>query len=297
MKIYYPSEKIMAGSSKVMYDYLLHGFKNIGEVIINENLNKESRNYVKPDNPNHILAIDIELDKKYRVWWDFSDFHHYHPEIRQKGDFYFKIHFLKEYNKIPRTYPIGQILGDMRYITENKNLLKLSNNEPEHDLIAIYRTTSYDIRLKTVELLKASRFNCLCGLIDFNAGKIRPYSPKKHAIKRIPSDVYMQMLAKSKFIFALPGVDNSRSWRHAEGWSLKKPLLALDLDSQNPGNYQECYIKVKNDLSDLLEKLEYYDKNYDEALKIAEKGHQYFKKYLSPVAMAQNIIKTIEKEI
>ncbi len=300
-KVYYPAPDFFSdeGTSPVWYQYLLNGFQMIDnvEVELSDELSKQSFNINENSIAKHLTAIDVQVEgKRHRVWYDWSDFSAYHSDVRKDGDFYFKVHFTKDlYNK-PRVYPIGQTVGNMTYLRNLERLRKMTERD-NYDVTAIFRTTSYDVRLKAVELLSESNLKTRVGLKDFNPGKIRPYAPEKfRETTLMPYLKHQEILAQSKFILALPGVNLSRSWRHAEGWGLGVPLIALDLPSQNPGNYQDCYIKVKDDLSNLIEKIEYYKANYGEALAIAEKGKQYYEKWLSPKAQAENIIKTIQKE-
>ena len=305
VKIYYPSRNPFLKTSPVIYDYILHGFRQIGSVNIDSSIDKECRNFVEINNPNHLTVFYVEIDgKKHRVTYDWSDFHHYHNDIRKDGDFYFKIHFTEELYKCPRTYPIGQTVGSMDFIRELNSLESMvAKRNYKHnykfDLLALYRTTNYDIRLKAVEILKKSNLNVVCGLKDFNVGKIRPPAPKEHKISSLtPYLDHLADLARSKYVLALPAVDNSRAWKHTEAMGMGVPLLALDLKSLLPGNYQDCYIKIKDDLSDLIGKINYYSEHEKERLEIGKRGKEYFEKWLSPKAMANNIIRTIkEREI
>lgn len=311
IKIYYPSKDFFHGqnTSPIWYEYLLYGFRELKanfeehkicpvELHITKRLSDYSHNIVVPNNPKHITAIQIVIEgKKYRVWYDWSDFHHYHPEIRKDGDFYFKTHYTKELDKEPRVYPIGQTVGNLQYLFNIEKLRNLRETN-EYDLVAIYRTTAYDVRLKAVEILKNSNLKTITGLKDFNPGVVRPYAPKEYKVNNLlPYLKHQELLAKSKYVLALPGVDGSRSWRHAEAWGMGAPLIALDLGAKNPGPYQDCYIKVKDDLSDLLEKIEYYNNHEEERLAIAKRGQEYFDDWISPVSMAYRMIdKILESE-
>jgi hypothetical protein len=299
MNVYYPSIKCIKGVSPVVYEYLLNGFQNQADVIIDERLDKESIIHVEPGKAIHIFKFLIEINgKKHKIIYDFSDFHYYYPEIREEGDFYFKIHFLKEYYDNPRMFPIGQTVGKMDYVYNLKSLRdKVDEKVYNKDLIAIYRTTNYDIRLKAVELLKNSGLNVKTGLKDFNAGKVRPYAPDEHKIVNLdPYLQHMSDLTRCKYVLALPAVDNSRAWKHVESMGMGIPLLALDLKSILPSNYDNCYIKIKDDLSDLIEKIHYYNIHEKERLEIGENGKKYFDKYLSPTGMANNIIERITND-
>lgn len=304
MKIYYPTNKWLGETSSVIYDYLLHGFKQLGEVIIDPNLDLECRNFAEPNYPNHLTVFYIEIDgNKHRVIYDWSDFAYYHPEVRQENDFYFKIHFTKELYNQPRVYPIGQTVGNMDYIY---NLDKLRNivdkcekeNNYKQDLVCVYRTTNYDIRLKAVEILKKSNLKCVLGLKDFNAGVVRPFAPKEFKKdKLIPYMEHMIMQAKSKYILALPAVDNSRAWRHTEAWGLGVPLLALDLKSISPNLTKNDYICIEDDLSNLILKINQYNRYDGSRVMVGLNGRDYFDNNLSPIAMAKNIINKVKENL
>ena len=79
VKIYYPTFEPFLNTSPVVYDYLMHGFKQLGhEVIISKYLDKECQNFVNPNDAHHITAFDIGINnKKIRVYYDWSDFKHY----------------------------------------------------------------------------------------------------------------------------------------------------------------------------------------------------------------------------
>ena len=57
-----------------------------------------------------------------------------------------------------------------------------------------------------------------------------------------------------------------------------------------PGNPQNCWGEVKRDLSDLVEKIDYYLANDEARNEIAKNGKEYYENYLSPAAQARYVL-------
>jgi spore maturation protein CgeB len=74
-------------------------------------------------------------------------------------------------------------------------------------------------------------------------------------------------------------------------------LLTVETNCLELGDFNNCYIKVKNDLSDLEEKVDYYLKHDEEREEIAHNGLEYFNKWLSPEATINYIIDSVRSRL
>jgi len=300
IKIQYPDTSVFNNPNSVWYHYLLSGFKELGEVTISRELGKQSH-YITGFT---VLAIDIDIDgKKTRIWYDFCDFLPIHTDIMSDGDLYFKIMCHKDYPiKYKNVYPIGQTNSSMDYF---KVLPELRNNIEEdkmdYDVVGVFRATNYDLRKHCVEIIKKQiNWNTFSGLCFF---RNRPDIPKELLIKKLSFSDHLKKQSKSKICISLPGVGGKDDWcwRDTEVLGMGSCLLNVDMDYLVPKDteyYKKyCQITIKRDLSDLVETVNYYLEHDEERKQIARNGLDYYKKWLTPKAMAKNILNKVRESL
>lgn len=297
IKIYYPDVSVFKNPNSVWYHYLLSGFKEIGEVVISKELGKKSH-YVTGFT---VLAIDIEIKgKKTRIWYDFCDFRVIHMELMEEGNLYFKIMCHYDYpEKYKNVYPIGQTTASMNYFKLLPSLRKSVEKEKyDYDVVAVFRTTNYSLRKKCIEIIKKQKnWNTLSGLCFF---RNRPDIPKELMTEKLPFGVHLERQSKSKICVSLPGVGGGDDWcwRETEVLGMGGCLLNIEMNYLMPGDDEHykknCQITIKKDLSDLVEKIDYYLTHEEERKQIAKNGLEYYEQWLTPKAMAQNIIDRVK---
>ncbi|WP_281615374.1 glycosyl transferase family 90 [Flammeovirga sp. SubArs3] len=120
----------------------------------------------------------------------------------------------------------------------------------------------------------------------FDIGKVNPANPKD---KNITDDTYLKEKVtiedqlNCKFIFCWEGNDvaTSLKWVMSSNSIAVMPTPTMEtwfMEGTLIPDYH--YIHVKDDLSDLEEKIEYYSNNTEEALKIIANANQYVKQFL-----------------
>ena len=300
IKIQYPDTSVFNNPNSVWYHYLLSGFKELGEVTISKELGKQSH-YITGFT---VLAIDIDIDgKKTRVWYDFCDFLPIHTDIMSDGDLYFKIMCHKDYPiKYKNVYPIGQTTASMNYFKMLPNLRSnVKKDSYAHDVVAIFRATNYKLRRKCIEIIKAQKnWNALSGLCFF---RNRPEIPKELMTEKLPFGVHLERQSNSRICVSLSGVggDAGLCWRETEVLGMGGCLLNIESKCLRPGDTEHyknnCQITIKDDLSNLVEQVNYYLEHTEERKQIARNGLDYFNKYLTPKAMATNIINRVRENL
>lgn len=258
------------------YNYLHYGFKKLqSENKINLIIKSEKIGVSPP-------IIPIEINGLI-MYYDFSDF--IPCVLNIKNTPYFKIQYHDSHKLIPNIFPIGQTVTSLKYFDVYQN-----KQEEIYDVIALFRATNYNLRCKCVELIKSQKWNSIVGVQNY---RNRPKVPIGIEQPRLEYSEHLNKQLQSKICISLPGVGNYSSfwsWRTTEILGLGKCMLTVTPTCYLPNYPKNCWIECKSDLSDLIEKINYYLNNPIERNIIARNGKTYFDNYLSPTAMCQNII-------
>jgi hypothetical protein len=238
-------------------------------------------------NDNDTKPFDVELTNRildYKGKFilfqnDDSDriFHHKIPEIvRYRIHSYARNHIDKAQYENEKLSLINPIIKPMR-AHRGKNL-----NHRKIDVLFYGAMTGaeppHNPREKAVRLLKNSKLNFVGGLI------FRPYyvPPKELIVPEIKQSEHDALLSDSKISLTLWG-NNPLSYRLFEGFSRRSLVLAQSLKSLVflDGGLQagKHYVEIKEDLSDLEDKIDFYLHSEKEAQEIANNGFEHFKKY------------------
>ncbi|RLG15790.1 hypothetical protein DRN69_02455 [Candidatus Pacearchaeota archaeon] len=295
-KVIYPTTEIMKGYFLAYYSYLLKGFKDLGcSIEYDKKLNTESIN----KGFFHILAIDIYLNnKKYRIYYDWSDFQlGFKREIRL-NEFYFKVECNLGHIYRYGIYPIGH---GVTYCDEYFNNLEMlrelrKKKNYKYNIMFKGRATSPCMgkeseRIKVIKILeKHPEFNSSLLVLYYTVNRPN-YKPVKNKTDYLQ---FLKEVAHSKINLLLPGVGEF-TWRISETLGIGACGLMPKLSSILPGNPKNCWIEVERDYSDLVSKIDYYLKHDEEREIIAKNGLKYFEEWLSPKAQASYILRVLEK--
>ncbi len=272
------------------YGYILQGFKDLGcHICFTEENTKKSKYGLN----NTITNFDIVFSGniKATVWYDWSDYKEgFHHEYMSPKDVYFKIQFHKYFKKLKNVYPIGQTVTKMEFFSELPRLRKIAQSaNKKWDVVAVFRATNTDSRLKFIRALKKTEYKTLAGLTERNGN----VSDTTILMEKIDYNEHLLQQAQSHISAAMYGVGGDWVWRHMEILGMGVCLLTLESDYVLPGNPQNCWITVKRDFSDLDKKLEVFLNDQTLRNKVAAAGLKYFEEYLSPKAQAKYIIEKV----
>lgn len=269
------------------YNYLLYGFQDLEK----QKKIKLTISPIKIKTSPAIIPIQIN---DYTVYYDYSDFIPLTLEINNAP--YFKIQYHQEHFKKKNVFSIGQVVTSLKYLQNLNTLRKIKDkNNYELDVIGLFRATNYKLRCKAVELIKKENFNSLVGVSGY---RNRPPVPSDLKGLRIDYYEHLQKQCQSKLCLSLPGVGKGTSfwsWRVSEILGIGGCMITTKPTCYLPGNPKNCWIEVKDDLSNFIGQVSYYLGHDKEREEIALNGRKYFDNYLRSDKMCNYIIeKTLD---
>lgn len=112
---------------------------------------------------------------------------------------------------------------------------------------------------------------------------------------RMGRDEYFEAMANSMFCLDGPGGGNI-THRIIEGWAMSQPVICPILKNSMyiPVVAGVHYIPVARDYSDLCDVVEYYKRNFRQAMQIAENGADYYDKYCNKDGIANLFVRILE---
>lgn len=288
--------------NKGKWPYLLLGFKEWGIDA------KESQALSKEGDKAHFKRKDVyavlmefvskSSDKRVRVWYDMGAARQprYKPQIMKDGDLYFTIQYEKDFKKYKNVYQINQVAykSDIYIPLLSKLRAVKDKMQYKYDVVGLFKATSaikqqMRLRYRAVELsLKQSWKN----LVSFIPGK-RSVKKEMNPHGKLPFKEYWLAQSQSKICLSMQGA-GYHCFRDTEVLGIGACLLVVKSDKfPRIGNSENCYIEVKEDLSDLVDVVNYYLKHNEEREKIASNGRDYFDRYLTPKATVGHLLKEV----
>jgi len=280
-------------------DYLPLGFHELGIFVeSSRRLREKTDSYLcaKLD-VRSVGAVELVYEEKVqKVWYDVGDFssHHGYEKIMGDGDFYFKIQMIPEHRKkYPRMFPIGtRVTLPYIFFPLLPKLRRLVRaGKFDYDILALLRLTKYDIRVKTVELVRSQPWRSKAWLTSHPN---RP-TPPEGLIRSLKYEYseYLVMQAKTKIGLAPPGIGEF-TFRQIELMAMGRPCLITKPNLVPMADGRGCWIEIEQDLSDFVDKVNYYLEHDEEREKIALKGQKFYEKYYSPRGQALHILEIVE---
>ena len=151
-------------------------------------------------------------------------------------------------------------------------------------------------RIDAVQIIKDAQLPFLGGV--FKSHLVPVDIPEHLLVKTLPPEMYMNVFENTQVSLVLHGY-NPLTFRLFESFSRRCLVVAQDL---NEIWFADCglidgvhYVSVKKDLSDLVERVTYFQNHLKEAQAIADAGFNHFKKYFqfSGVNLPQPLFKEI----
>ena len=268
--------------------------------------NKIDRDINLPDNVSSLSALKINNFSRYQrtyrtYFFDSYEFTRYFNSSLKMNFLFGDITHIPEIPSIVKSRPISDNqensvlfkLNKIRHFTYTNDLNEFHNKKD----ILIGRAAVTKNHKKRIEFYKIYFDNKLCDL-----GQINSNTDHDHWVKK---KISIEVHLKYKFILCIEGVDVSTNLKWVmssnsiavmakpkiESWFMEKQLIA---------NYH--YIEIKDDYSDLEEKLTFYINNLDECLRIIKNANTYvnqFKnskkeKLISLLVLEKYFIKTLQ---
>lgn len=296
-KVEAPTNDYMNGFRASYFLYILKGVSDLNIPLVrNKDLNSISGNYREK---SYFLLDFYYDDKKQRVWYDWSDFQRFvFPEVlvNNTNDLYFKVECNDGHMQRYKIKPIGHGVTDIdiyfNNLEKNRKLVENTNV----DILGLFRATSPNPGLKSERINACEKiidlpYNTIIG-VDKCSFRPEPSLRLQKNIKMSYND-FLKQTAQSKINLLLPGI-GELTWRISETLGIGACGLMPKLTTVLPGNPENCWIEVKRDYSDLLEKIDYYLTHEEERKTIAKNGLKYFEEWLSPQAQVKNIIREIK---
>lgn len=132
-------------------------------------------------------------------------------------------------------------------------------------------------RIDALRLIKQAGLPFTGGLYE---NRVDPSPPSDLAVTALGTREHLRLLSDARISLVLHG-NNPLTFRFFESFSRRCLVVAQDLGCVR---FADCgftagvhYVAVKHDLSDLVDRVEYYCDHLDEAQKIADAGFRHFK--------------------
>ena len=296
IKIHYPNKTI-----KAKWLYLARGFKELGVTLVPSSKLWDLSCNLSKRRIRGIHPLDVFIgDKLARVYFDQGDHPKYYPSILEKNDLYFKIQYEKKHKEYAEVNSLNMFNTalcvnwvDLFFDNRDRLLELRKKKQYKWDLFGIFGGSKWDIRLKGVS--EANKIKCNSH-VKLTSKPGKPYPPEEIKGGRINYIEHLQEQCSSKLSLSIPG-SGFNCFRQPETLGLGNALIMVEpkhyILYPNSEAYEGCCIFVKEDFSDLNEKVTYFLEHDVEREEMAQRGLELFNKYLSPRAVVQDMISKI----
>lgn len=280
--------------------YLFMGFEELGiQLSYSEELKKEF--FIRKEGTKGLLLFEIifEDNSHVKFWFDVSASKKAYPSVvKDNKELYFKIQYHESHEKYPFIRPIAESVAVPWTYFDNLNFLRQEKLKKDYnyDIVGLFIELSRSRRRDHVEkILEQKGWRSFVSV--FNRFKKRPTLSNTKGIKKLSYLEHLKLQAHSKISLSVPdSYKGYRCFRETEVLGFGGCLF-LPEDKRYPDFSYDlpCWVYIKADLSDFVEKVNYYLQHNEEREEIAKRGLEYFEKYLSPKMAAKMIIDQCEK--
>lgn len=280
------------------FRYLLLGFEKLGiPVVKSQRLNPacvESRPYpfnvVYGKGDERRIYLDVAASKIRK-----------HPELIKQGTYYFKTHLaLEDHGRFDRVFPMPQATSNLKILREIPALRNSwQRKRHKYDIVAIFVNSDGGIRQKVVEIIRTQeKWRSQAWMIRHPRLE-RPEIPEELVAEKLSYVDHLYTQSRSLLNLGLTGAMKNHgascSFRHVEIWAMGSCLVTTKPETVFVGNPKNCWIEIKDDLSDFISTINSAIRNKKLCRKIAQNGKEYFDKYLTPEAHVIHILRTIQE--
>jgi len=269
--------------------HMLKGFKELGVPV--EEMSRMSY--------GNLVYFDLLFGREemQRIWVDCTEYREdfYSANFVSKDDVYFKTNLRGK--PIPQLLPLGlrptnpEFLDLLPGLRERHQVPE--KGEYTYDMIALFGATELTNRLAVVKLIRQQPWKTLTGMVSRRTTMV----PDEYKCETWFSyESYLYLLSQSLLGLAMPGANESPGGcRRTEMMGIGMCGLIPKDDLVSPGDLHSCLVEFEPDLSDFVEKAEYYLHNPEERKVMGRKALEYYERYLSPKGMAAYILETVNE--
>jgi len=281
-------------SAKVVH--LLTGFTELGvKSCVSEGLGQENSVRGKGSKSLTLLEIVFEDGSSTKFWFDLGASSKAYPSVVKNNELYFKIQYHKKHKEYSFIRPIAESVNKPgRYLDVLDSLRQEKLKEDyRYDVMGLFRKVSLHKRVACVEKVLKQKKNWNSYVSVYDGYGLHISNTK--SVKKLPYEEHLKLQAHSKICLSI--ADKAcRCFRDTEILGFGGCLLVFGLnDYPDFPHDKPCWISIKLDFSDFVEKVNYYLQHDEEREEIAKRGLEYFKKYLSPRAMAEMVLSQCKK--
>jgi len=293
MKVVQVNYYMFKMSSKLVH--LLMGFKELGiKSWASEGLGQEFLIRREGSRSLTLLELVFEDGSIVKFWFDLGASPKAYPSIVRDDELYFKIQYHKRHEEYSFIRPIAESVSQPGGYVSSLDFLRQEKVKKDYryDVVGLFRKVSLHKRVECVRrVLEQRKWNSYISVYD-NCGL---HLSNTGLVKKLPYEEHLKLQAHSKICLSI--ADKAcRCFRDTEILGFGGCLLVFGLDDYPDFPHDKpCWISIKEDFSDFIEKVNYYLQHDEEREAIAKRGLEYYKRYLSPKAMAKMVLNQCEK--